>query len=80
MIVASAAPDTPQPRPRIITGSRMIFTMVPSRFPTMDSLDAPSPRRIFANAVENMIVGAPMEMIVRYCLAKPMVFSLAPIR
>lgn len=46
----------------------------------MDSLDAPSPRRIFANAVENMIVGAPMEMIVRYCLAKPMVFSLAPIR
>ena len=76
MIVASAAPDTPQPRPRIITGSRMIFTMVPP----MDSLDAPSPRRIFANAVENMIVGAPMEMIVRYCLAKPMVFSLAPIR
>ena len=46
---------------------------------TIDSLAAPSPLKILANAVENRIVGAPMEMISRYFLAKPMVFSLAPI-
>ena len=79
MIVANAAPVTPQPNIRIITGSSTIFTIVPSRFPTIDSLAAPSPLKILANAVENRIVGAPMEMISRYFLAKPMVFSLAPI-
>ena len=46
---------------------------------TAGFLAAPSPLKILANAVENRIVGAPMEMISRYFLAKPMVFSLAPI-
>ena len=75
MIVANAAPVTPQPNIRIITGSSTIFIIVPRRFPTIDSLAAPSPLKILANAVENRIVGAPMEMISRYFLAKPMVFS-----
>ena len=80
MIVASAAPVTPQPSTRIMIGSKIIFTTVPIRFPTIDSLDAPSPRRIFANAVENIINGAPIAIIARYCLAKPIVFTLAPMR
>ena len=53
MIVANAAPVTPQPNIRIITGSSTIFIIVPRRFPTIDSLAAPTPHKILAKAEEN---------------------------
>ena len=46
MTVAHAAPCTPIPRPKMNIGSRIMFTITPRTWISMERLAAPSPRSI----------------------------------
>ena len=55
-----------------------MFTTVPSIMPAMETFAAPSERTMFPKAIEITTNIEPEAIYVRYCFAKPYVFSSAP--
>ena len=78
MTVARAAPDIPQWKPKIKTGSRMIFMMAPDSMEAIDQAGLPSARITEFIMFISILTGKNTRMILKYSIAIPMVFSEAP--
>ena len=78
MTVANAAPDIPQCRPKINTGSRMMLTTAPASIEAIDHAGLPSARTTAFIILDSMYTGKNARMMSKYSTAMPMLFSEAP--